>query len=178
MQTWLKVHSMTEEIKDITIEGHKKFGPDLYMRTWELMEKENRTPDENDEMIQCAHASLYHWTHLKGHIDDEKWRNAFAIGHSQISYAYLEVGNAERALYHAQRCLEYFEKYAAGGFPDAYGYDNLAKAYDLAGETEKRDEATRKAIEAGNKIEDENFRNSFFEELSTVGGYEEVKAGM
>ena len=169
---------MTDQDKDISIDGHKLFSGTLYMLAGELIEKEDRTPEESDTMIQAAHASAYHWAQLKGHIDEERWIQSFAVGQSIINYAYLEIGDAGRALYHAKRCLEYFDKYGVQGFPDAYGYDGLAKAYDMAGDTKNRDDAIKKAIEAGNKIEEDNFRASFFEELAKVNGYDEIKGGM
>ena len=169
---------MTEDQKDPTIEGHKKFGPDLCMLAWELIEKPDRTPEENDLMLNAVHASAFHWSQLEGHIDDQKWKHSFAIAHNQITYAYIEIGNVAQSLYHANRCLEYFNKYGEGGFPIAYGYECLAKAYDLAGDVKKRNEAIKTAIEKGNMIPEEQFRTSFFEELAKVKGYEEIKGGM
>lgn len=165
---------MTELSNDIISQTHLIFGPDLYMKTWELLEKKDRTPEETDELLHTAHASAYHWSKLEGLVDDEKWRHSFAIAHNQLTYVYIELGNAFQAYYHAKRCLDYFEKYGEGGFPKAYGYECLARTYDLIGDSRNRDDAIRKAIEAGNKIEDEQFRTSFFEELAGVRGYEDV----
>jgi len=33
----------------------------LHGRAWDLLEKPERTIEENDELIHVAHASLYHW---------------------------------------------------------------------------------------------------------------------
>ena len=40
---------------------HRKFGKDLFNGTWTLMEKPDRSPDEDALMIHMAHASNYHW---------------------------------------------------------------------------------------------------------------------
>ena len=156
------------------IDGHKKFGPDLCMLAWELIEKKDRTPEESDTMLNAVHASAYHWSQLKGHVDDNRWKHSFAISHHQIALVYVEIGNATQALYHAHRCLEYFQKYGVGGFPDAYGYDVLARAYNLIGDVKNRNDAIRKAIDAGNRIEEKQFRDSFFAELAQVQGYEDI----
>lgn len=160
---------------DPTIEAHKKFGPDLYNLAWELIEKPDRTTEETDLMLQATHGSAFHWAKMEGHIDEKRWKDSFAISHNQIAFAYIQVGNAERALYHANRSLEYFNKYGEGGFPIAYCYECLARVYDLAGDVNKRNEAIKTAIEKGNMIPEEQFRTSFFEELAKVKGYEEVR---
>ena len=40
---------------------HKKFAVELFNRTWDLLDKEDRTQEEADTMIHAAHASRYHW---------------------------------------------------------------------------------------------------------------------
>jgi DNA-binding transcriptional MerR regulator len=42
--------------------GHRRLAVDLFNHTWTLIEKEERTPAEIDEMIHSAHASRYHWS--------------------------------------------------------------------------------------------------------------------
>ena len=42
-------------------ETERRLGVDLFNKTWTLMEKTDRTLEEDDEMIHCAHASAYHW---------------------------------------------------------------------------------------------------------------------
>ena len=39
----------------------RRLGADLFNKTWTLMEKDDRTIDDDDEMVHCAHASAYHW---------------------------------------------------------------------------------------------------------------------
>ena len=110
---------MSENIKDEIMKAHHELGPELYMRAWELIEKKDRTPEETDEMMHVVHGSAYHWSKTKGQVDDDRWKHSFAINHSQITYAYIEIGNAQQALYNAKRCLDYFEKYGEGGYPKA-----------------------------------------------------------
>lgn len=39
---------------------HRQLGIDLFNHTWELLDKPNRTRDEDDAMIHAAHASRFH----------------------------------------------------------------------------------------------------------------------
>src|SRR5256885_13172471 len=36
-------------------EAQRRLGADLFNKTWTLMEKTDRTPEEDDEMLHCAH---------------------------------------------------------------------------------------------------------------------------
>ena len=40
---------------------HKQFADDLFNQTWNLIDKQDRSPAETDRMINAAHASRYHW---------------------------------------------------------------------------------------------------------------------
>ena len=40
---------------------HKKLGIELFNYTWELLEKPQRTREEDDTMMHAAHASRFHW---------------------------------------------------------------------------------------------------------------------
>jgi hypothetical protein len=42
-------------------ETHKKFAVDLFNLTWDLLDKPERSADEDDKMIHAAHASRFHW---------------------------------------------------------------------------------------------------------------------
>lgn len=42
------------------MEFHKKMAVELFNATWDLMDKKDRTKEDNDAMIHSAHASRYH----------------------------------------------------------------------------------------------------------------------
>ena len=48
-----------EEITDVT---HRSLASSLFNHTWTLLDKKNRTPEDDIEMMHCAHASRYHWS--------------------------------------------------------------------------------------------------------------------
>ena len=45
---------------------HKKLGIELFNYTWELLDKPQRTREEDDTMIHAAHASRFHWEKAGG----------------------------------------------------------------------------------------------------------------
>ena len=47
---------MTE--KEASIEEHKKLAINLFNLTWSLLDKKDRTREENDKMVHAAHATM------------------------------------------------------------------------------------------------------------------------
>jgi DNA-binding transcriptional MerR regulator len=147
-------------------ETHRRLGIDLFNRTWTLMEKEDRTQDDDDEMLHCAHASAYHWLH-GGATDANRARSQW-----QCSRVHVLLGQPEGALHHAERCLAIVQ-----GAPEAMeqfdlpgAYEALARAHELAGNVEQ----SRHWLELGRleaaKIEDEDDRLIIESDLATIAG--------
>lgn len=81
------------------VDPRRKLAADLFNTVWSLMEKANRTREEDDMMIHAAHASRYHWAEVGTAVN-------LARGEWQISRVYCVLNRAESALFHAKRCLE------------------------------------------------------------------------
>jgi DNA-binding transcriptional MerR regulator len=88
------------ETTTATATDERALASQLYNDTWRLLEKETRTPAEDDRMIHSAHASRFHWDN----VGDDQNR---AIGEWQCSRVYSTLGRGEPALFHARRCLSY-----------------------------------------------------------------------
>ena len=117
----------------MTPEEHRRLGVELYNGTWELIERPDRTPDEDDEMLYRAHASGYHWLQAP-HTTANRARS-----HWLCSRVHAIAGQPEGALYHARRCLELVES-APAEIEDwdlAGAREALARAHLTAGETEE-----------------------------------------
>ena len=51
---------------DVTIDPvdeatHRRLAADLFNRSWQLLELENRTPAQDDELVHVVHAAAFHW---------------------------------------------------------------------------------------------------------------------
>jgi hypothetical protein len=112
---------------------HRQLGVDLYNHTWTLLEKENRTRADDDELLSAAHASAYHWSRAGAgpeHAARSQW---------QISRVNAVLGRGAAAVYHAERCLEHCTENGIGDWDLASAYEALARAHRAAGnETEYR----------------------------------------
>ena len=110
-------------------EAQRRLGADLFNKTWTLMEKTDRTPEEDDEMLHCAHASAYHW--LQVGTQANRGRSEW-----QCSRVYTVLRLSEPALRHAHRCFDIVQ-----ASPDEMeefdlpaAYEALGHAYSLAGD--------------------------------------------
>src|SRR5713101_1922567 len=111
-------------------ETHRLLGVELFNKTWTLIAKAARTPDEEDELTHCAHASAYHW--LQVGTAANRARSEW-----QCSRVYAVLGRAEPALHHAQRCLEICEAEpsALEDWDLPFAFEALARAHAVAGDT-------------------------------------------
>jgi hypothetical protein len=151
---------MSEEKKH-SEEEHKKFAVDLFNLTWSLLDKKNRTKDEDDKMIHAAHASRFHWGEIGAPLHFER-------GEWQISRAYSVLKRSEPALYHAKRCLEICKENNIRDFDIAFAYEAMARACAIAGNKIECEKYTKLAREAGEQIKKKEDRDYFFSELKTI----------
>ena len=152
---------MTSGHKATEQESHRKFAVDLFNLVWDLLDRGERTKEEDDRMLHAAHASRFHWGEIGTPLEFER-------GEWQISRVYAVLNRPQAAIYHAQRCLDICTANQIGDFDIAFAYEALARAYATAGESEKSREYTRLAEQASEQIEDEGNREYFSSELRTV----------
>ena len=134
---------------------------ELFNYTWTLLEKPERTRDEDDLMIHAAHASRFHWDSVGEPVNR-------ARGEWQISRVYAVLGRGEPALHHARRCLELCEDHGIGDFDLAYAYEALTRSHRLAGDDAEADRYAALAREAGERIADAEDRELFDSDLAAV----------
>lgn len=154
---------MTTDAKPLEPAEHRRLGVELFNKTWTLMEKDERTPAEDDELVHCAHASAYHWFQVgtQANRARSEW---------QCSRVYTVLALGEPALRHARRCLELVES-----SPDemedwdfAAAHEALARAYATAGDGD----GARRHLELGRaalaQIADEEDRAHLEADFATI----------
>lgn len=147
---------MSEELQ-----WHRKFAVDLFNLTWEYLDKPERTIEDNDLMLNAAHASRYHWEVVGTPVN-------LARGEWQLSRVYSVLGRPEPAQYHARRCLEICEENEIGDFDLAYAYEALARAYAVASQMDKSHQYLELARQAGEKIAEEDDKALFISDIKTL----------
>jgi DNA-binding transcriptional MerR regulator len=145
-------------------EVHRRLGVELFNFVWRLMEAEERTVEQDDEMVHAAHASAWHWS--RSAADDLAQR--LAVAEWQCSRVYAVLGRAEPALHHARRCVAMAE---AGGLEDwvsASAYEAMARASSVAGDRAAFEQWRDRARAATEAIGDEEEREVIEGDLATL----------
>ena len=141
--------------------AHKFFSTENFNKTWDYIERSNRSPEEDLAMLHTAIASLWHWTQR----DDATSEN-LSVGHWQVSRVYnliKQPNNARRygllALQHAQDL---------GAFLKGYAYETLARAEMGSGNRVAMYYYLEKAREMASQIIDEEDRHLLLKDLETI----------
>jgi hypothetical protein len=145
----------------MTPEEQRQLGVDLFNGTWELLELESRTREQDDAMIHMTHASAHHWRQVG------KPEN-FARSEWQCSRVYAVLGRGEPALWHARRCLELCEEHGIADWDLAFAHEALARAYAVAGNAAERERHLGLAREAGAEIAEDEDGEHLLEALRTI----------
>lgn len=102
-------------------EDHRKLAVQYFNDTWTLMDKKDRTVDEDFMMLHLTHASCYHWSQCGTVVELER-------GEWQISRVNAVLGHGEASLRHAQRCLDLCLQNKIGDWDLAFAYEAMARA--------------------------------------------------
>jgi hypothetical protein len=153
----------TPELLDA--DTHRKLAAHLFNHVWTLLETEDRSAAQDDEMVHAAHASAYHWSRTG--VPDMRQR--LAVGEWQCSRVYAVLGRAEPALHHARRCVELAEGDGVEDWVAASAYEAMARASLVAGDRAAFDEWREKAARAAAAIGDDEDRVVIENDLAALG---------
>ena len=142
-------------------EFHETVAKETFNLVWDLLDKKDRTKDDELQMIHAAHASRFHWGKIGEPLQFER-------GEWQISRVYSVLNKPQQALFHAQQCLDICKANDITDFDIAFAYEALARAYSLTEDRDAYETNLTLAKEAGNRIESEDNRSYFFSELETI----------
>jgi hypothetical protein len=142
-------------------DAERQLAADLFNGVWRLLDKPDRTVEEDDRMLHMAHASRYHWDQV-GTAENR------SRGEWQCSRVYAVLGRAEPALHHANRNLEICRAHGIGDFDLAFAYEALARAWALAGDGEQARARIEQARAAAADVAEDEDRELLLADLATV----------
>jgi tetratricopeptide (TPR) repeat protein len=147
---------MSDEKAFSEAEAHRHFAIKFNGATWDLLDKADRTKEDDDLLVLSAYASLRHWLEAGTGVHHQR-------GEWMIARVYSVLGRAEGALYHAKRCLELTEQYAGEveDFDRAFAYEAVARANAIAGNHDEALKYVALAEEAGAAIADQQNKEIF-----------------
>jgi hypothetical protein len=140
---------------------HRQLGVDLFNRVWALLENEERTPEQADELVHTAHASAHHWRQV-GSPEN------FARSEWQCSRVYAVLGRPEPALHHARRCLELCEQNGIGDWDLGFAYEALARSHAVAGDGAEMRQWLARAQEQAGRVAEDDDREHLLADLSAI----------
>ena len=102
---------------------HRWFGVECNNRSWDLLDADQLSAGQREQLVHMAHASMYHWSQI-GNVANR------ARGESLVGYVYAALGLGEAAVRHASRCVELVEAHPeeTEDWDLAFAYDCLARA--------------------------------------------------
>jgi hypothetical protein len=144
-----------------TAEAHRYFSAQCFNQAWELIDKTDRTTEEDRQMLLRTQASLWHWTQREDCTDQN-----LSVGHWQTARVYALLGQADNAREHGRLSLEYSAKEPP--FYQAYAYEALARAEMVAGDKAAMAEYLDKARELTETLTDPDEKKFLEADLATI----------
>ena len=139
----------------------RRMAVDLFNGVWRLLEKEDRSVEDDDRMLHMAHASRYHWGQVGAPVN-------LSRGEWQCSRVYSVLGRAEPALHHARRGLEICRAHGIADWDLAYAYESLARAHAVAGDKDQARTWTEQALAAAEEIAQDEDRELVLTDLEAI----------
>ena len=143
--------------------AHKYFSAHCFNRAWELIDKSERTPEEDEQMIRLSLASQYHWSQR----EDSSSTNA-SIGFWQTSRIFALIGQVDNARRYGQLCLDASQEEGVEPFYLGFAYEALARAEALAGNEQEMKAFLDNAKSAAEKIDKEDEKKMLLDDLETI----------
>lgn len=157
---------MSEEKKYSEAEADRLFAIRHNGITWSLLEKTDRTPEENDLMVHAAHSSCMHWLQIGTATHHQR-------GQWLLSHVYSVLGYGDAALRHAMVCMNLTQENpdAMQDFDQAYAYEAVARASALTGNLDAAKDYFARAEKAGEAIANIEDKKIFTSDLQAGEWY-------
>jgi len=143
--------------------AHRYFAIECFNQAWELIDKSNRTPEEDEQMLRLSLASHYHWTQRDDYSATSK-----STAYWQTSRIYALLGQGEAARRYGQLCLEASQEQGVAPFFLGYAYEALARAEAITGDREKMEAYLSEAHKAAEQVSEPDDRKVLLDDLDTI----------
>jgi hypothetical protein len=139
---------------------HERLAKEINGEVWALLDKPDRTEDEDERMVLAAHASTYHWLEAGTNVHRQR-------GEWMLAHVHTVLGRDGPARHHARLCLALTEGFPGEmmDFDIAYAYEAVARAAALAEDGDGARRYRHLAEVQGARIADEEDRTIFLADL-------------
>jgi hypothetical protein len=143
--------------------AHKYYSAACFNSTWELLEKQERTGEDNERMVQSAFASLWHWTQ-RPECDLTK----MSIGYWQVSRVFAVLNRPDEARRYGELSLAAAHQGNSGPFYLGYAHEALARAEALSGRDAPKAAHLAEATRLAGLVTDEESRKWLLDDLVNI----------
>ena len=154
---------MTNKVEFDQAAAHKYYSVHCYNKAWDLIDKEQRTPEEDEQMVRLTLASHYHWTQRPDYSSTKA-----SIGYWQTSRIYAILDQAESAIHYGKLCLQASQQEGVPPFYRGYAYEALARAAAVVGNHQDMALYLEKARAAANEVQEEDERKMILGDLESI----------
>jgi hypothetical protein len=143
---------------------HKIFAASAFNQAWDLIDKPERSTEEDAAMLLASFASRHHWEAVG--TDENR-----VVGDWQISHVASVLGYSELALRFARTALDRAVEQGFEGWRLASCHEGMARAHACSGDEPERDRHIRAARRLLDAVEDPEERGLVESQLESVPGY-------
>ena len=143
---------------------HRIFAASAFNQAWDLIDKANRSPQEDSAMLAATFASRYHWEAVG--TDENR-----VVGDWQIAHVASLLGLAPVAMRFARSALDLAVEQGFEGWRLASCHEGMARAHACSGNDAERDRHIRTASRLLETVDDPGERRLVESQLESVPGY-------
>jgi len=142
---------------------HERFSVDCFNLAWDLLDRSDRSPEQDEEMLRLSVASTWHWAKRSDCTAEN-----LSVGLWQTSRIHSVLEHMEEARRYATLCVQESSKQNVGVFFLGYAYEATARAETLAGNASAATVALEHAEKLATQIEDADARSMLEQDLDDV----------
>jgi len=141
--------------------AHQYFAAHCFNRAWDLIDQQDRTPEDDRLMVALSQASIFHWLQRPDCTNQH-----LSIGYWQASRIQALLGNSSESLHYARVCLSFSSDLAP--FYVGYAHEALARGYHLSGDVPQTEEHLKRGRELANQVTDASERDLLLADLASI----------
>ena len=145
------------------VAAHKYFAAQCFNSAWPLIDKAERSPDEEVQLVALGHASLWHWIQRNDCTDTN-----LSIGYWLLSRIYSVLHDAAQARRYAESCLRISQRTDIEPFYLAFAYEAVARSASLGQDWAAAASAVQEARALAERVSDVENRTLLLNDLATI----------
>ncbi len=143
--------------------AHKHFSASCFNAAWDLIDKPERSVEDEERMLQLAVASAWHGSQREDCTDQSR-----SIAYWQISRIHAICERGAEAVRYGTLCLAVSQGKDVAPFALAYAYEALARGESVSGNPLETKAWLAKAHEVVARISDDETQKMLRDDLATI----------